>query len=629
MPRHMMLSVRPGISSFLALAILGTLLAGSATAQSCETYLARSRSNPSTFRGDYSPVKAGVEHERLCVRSFPWPERLEDLDSPLEGAVSGDFLELRRMMRTMRGQATGRDPAMSDERRFQKAMEEYPSSWMRQKYYFRLLQGANPVQAELFAAYFHVRKLHEEGRFDKAREVLAELRGDPFFGAAWRAEPEAMGRLDEGDQHTFLRIETLIGLLRIYDLDVRLQAVDAESPASLVLLAEIEALPVAALDSFSPAEQTRRAIRQDARRAAEELSERPAWGLGDLDEGILGRTISGGRMDVYVDPMDGRGPRILRAVEGRDRLMVLAGEKVLEEFRRHNREILRRKTNGDRRMAVLLETEGGYVIEMADRSVKIEAAEVDRLRRGLTLPDSHELGGLIESDDRPLVIYSHPLMQRPGERLRQVEELGFLLQAAYPHAQIYRDDFTEETARRIDQLSRLSIESLEDLVVLVEDGSFGVDDKNLMADIKDDLRAEGVRVLDYQPGLSAAEDPARAVVVITGHIDQNLASFVRHLGEMGWLRGKYVLFNSCYQELSSQLVAEINSHYGAVATYRHEGRIRPDRVGDVLFDLVEEIRRERPDPDFGKVLNRANIRHQLRGMWVICRKETGGESWPS
>jgi hypothetical protein len=115
----------------------------------------------------------------------------------------------------------------------------------------------------------------------------------------------------------------------------------------------------------------------------------------------------------------------------------------------------------------------------------------------------------------------------------------------------------------------------------------------------------------------------RTVIVITGHTSEELAKYVRELGDAGYFRDNYVVFNSCEAALTEQLRTEITTRYGAAAAFSPEGTITVNSVQQAVLDLVNRVR-ENKEQNLFRLLNDSFRRNNVHGIWSICR--TG--NWP-
>ena len=114
----------------------------------------------------------------------------------------------------------------------------------------------------------------------------------------------------------------------------------------------------------------------------------------------------------------------------------------------------------------------------------------------------------------------------------------------------------------------------------------------------------------------------KGVIVITGHSDKALATFVNELGEKGYFRDNFVLFNSCETKLTHQMLTKINSEYGAIASYGHEGVISASKVQQSMVELADALQQPHPKGfSFIKIIDDAFHRNGLNGIWTICALE--------
>ena len=91
-------------------------------------------------------------------------------------------------------------------------------------------------------------------------------------------------------------------------------------------------------------------------------------------------------------------------------------------------------------------------------------------------------------------------------------------------------------------------------------------------------------------------DSGKAVFVITGHSSVELANLVHQLGEGGFFKGNFVVFNSCNTPLTHQLAVEINGRYGACATYAFSDKIMASDVENYMLELAHSLSSDRQRP---------------------------------
>ena len=119
-------------------------------------------------------------------------------------------------------------------------------------------------------------------------------------------------------------------------------------------------------------------------------------------------------------------------------------------------------------------------------------------------------------------------------------------------------------------------------------------------------------------GTSPYEGPTgRIVIVITGHVNERLAAFVRKLGELGYLKGNFVVFNSCEQELTKELIVEMSERFGAVAVFSHQGKILGDELRPYLLEFAKRVK-QGGRPILPRLLLDVLELVKKSGFWVIC-----------
>ena len=228
--------------------------------------------------------------------------------------------------------------------------------------------------------------------------------------------------------------------------------------------------------------------------------------------------------------------------------------------------VLSRHSTPDFRLVNVIRSEDRVTLQLADRSVELTADDMRSLHRGVPLPDEHALTEVLGAD-APLVVYSHPLMHEGSHYLQEAEKIAFAIQDSYPTARVYRDDFDEVTTpAKVRAIEELRVKDSEWLVVLSAADSFRVEDWRVLQNRQDELEDLGVEVVRWTSGEIWKYGTDRTVVVISGHIDEAMESFVEELSQAGVLKGNYVVFASCYEDLSLTLVRRMNTTYGVVGT---------------------------------------------------------------
>jgi hypothetical protein len=550
-----------------------------------------------------------VMKRRLCIRSFPWTdaqsESLEAGDFPAAPEIAALRAEMRSTAQTLNraelsGQYRGRE---FDEVVARLEREDWFDGLPRHMkiHSIRLAQGLDPMQADAYATWLYCRQLAKSGDW---ATVHRELRG---MDRSRRLRPIDFTSADES---TYFSQEFLDAELSLLAIEARARSARSASPEDVIDLLAYQDAPREQLAAFGFGRDDISALLEN--RAAQFVrSQRSA----DTIPNVIGTSELAGEKVVYVRLNSDAPTRAFRIRA--QRVELLGPQEALRTFEAKVAADLR--TAGDSiRLTNVMRDGDGFILELAEQTIRIDAAEYAQIRNGQRLSSTHPVSRLL-AEDRPLVIYSNALMRRQKGFLADAEELGFALQNAYPEASVLRDDYSPETALRAEELRNMPPIRTRDVVVVIDGGSFGVDDRNLMADLAPRLQSRHVKVMEYEPTTQWTGRRKRAVIVITGHIDEKLTAFVRELGAKGFFRDNYVMLNSCYTEASTGLIAEINQKYGARATLRHEGAIAPYRVGDFTMGLVDDITRHGESERLQRLVSRRMRAMSLRALWIICR----------
>ena len=470
------------------------------------------------------------------------------------------------------------------------------------------LGSYDPLQAELFARYLQLAQLYAEGDQPAIARVVEELRANT---RASRLVDD--GRIDVADQGTYFRAETLWSALTAFELDAQAWIAPRGALRVVSYIARRLDIPESSLSLLGTPE-----LRNLLDAASDSLADLAR----DVDlpairrlEGVAGAADTDEHLDIYLRSSRGLSAKVLRYTKRRGGVQLLDAEPVFEA---HVRSVLSRHSTPDFRLVNVIRSEDRYTLQLADRSVELTADEVRSLHRGVPLPDEHALTEVVRAD-APLVVYSHPLMHEGSHYLREAEEIAFAIQDSYPTARVFRDDFDEVTTpAKVRAIEELRVEGSERLVALIAAESFRVEDWRILQNTQDQLEDLGVEVVRWTSGSTWEHGTDRTVVVISGHIDEAMERFVEELGQAGALEGNYVVFASCYEDLSSTLVRRMNTTYRAAGTFRFDGAIRADDVGDAVLDLARRLRDGLGRIGFAPTLGRAIRDVRLRGVWTVC-----------
>jgi hypothetical protein len=468
--------------------------------------------------------------------------------------------------------------------------------------------GHDPLQAELMARYLQVSALERDSRSAEIPAVVNELRTNTHAGSL-----VDNGQIDQADSNTYFRPETLWSAITAYEF--KAEAVqNAGKPEVVSSVAKYLDIPQSSLgiapgpglrEFMGPLTMTMKAAAADA-----------GAKLRSLD-GVAGVSDGGNHLDVYVESKIGLPARVLRYSRASGSVDILDAAST---FQADIGEALTRYSTPDMRLVSVVREADRYAIQVAGKKFDLTSGELQTLRNGDPLPSDHPLSLEFLTADSPFVLYSNPLMNDHSPYLKEAEDVAFSIQRAYPAAQVFRDDFNPKaTPEHVRSIQDFRIADASHVVAVVAEDSFRVDDRRLIQNVEAALTARGVAVKVWKPGQAWDAGSGRAVIVITGHIDEKLAAFVRELGRAGVFKGNYVVLGSCYGDLSSDLVREMNTEFQAVGTYRFEGKINPYALRDVVTDLADKISQGQGRFGFSTVLRKSVRRSDLSGIWTVCR----------
>jgi hypothetical protein len=258
-------------------------------------------------------------------------------------------------------------------------------------------------------------------------------------------------------------------------------------------------------------------------------------------------------------------------------------------------------------------------IESDDVVIQLTKEDIDALLGGSSLSPNHPFLAIASAmQNRALVQYTSPFAIPDSAIRDRSAAITFGLQRTAQTTRIYRDPLTEHTDKLVQQLNGRINGSPSDYVALIDDGSFQVDDRRIVANIEQDLRDLGVDVLKYKTGvdLSVLNAGGKNVIIITGHSDHALVDFVDELGKAGALHGNYVMFNSCGTPLTRAGAERMVEQYGAEAVFVYEGSIDAGKVENALVDFGDQLKAN-PNASLVDTLRTIVHKHQLNGIWTI------------
>lgn len=296
---------------------------------------------------------------------------------------------------------------------------------------------------------------------------------------------------------------------------------------------------------------------------------------------------------------------------------------------------------GEIALGALVKARDRYVLTINGMNhVYVSQQEFDQLMEGKEVPgkgggEEHggfdqAIKGLIQAN-KSLVLWSHPMMQKPGPAREATMRFAHALSRAYSSLNVVIDDPNPRVPELTRKVAELSI-SAKDVFVLIDPKvKFTGALSDEVDDIKGMLGPENVIFFDGTEKNLEPADHERAVIVITGHSDEALEKFIDRLGEKGYLTNNLVVLQSCGNALSPRLVSKINGQYGASATFHYPEKILEQDalthtlgvIGDVVsgknvFGRVVRDRAARPEKPWGQAMD---------GVWTVCELFEKGLIW--
>lgn len=266
-----------------------------------------------------------------------------------------------------------------------------------------------------------------------------------------------------------------------------------------------------------------------------------------------------------------------------------------------------------------------YELNFGTSIVSLTTQELATLREGKALPEDHALSKIVQqSSNRPLVVSTKPLVSPKAEQLEASDDVAFSLSKAYPSVQIVRDPFSDKTPGLVRKLQQLGTSTGAKTVAVVAEDSFEVQDYKIVQNLEEELQEKGISVVEVskeniqEANIVGTKSGGNLVLVITGHIDAQLARFVRALGQAGFFHDNWVVFNSCRAKLSRQLATEMTTEYGANAVHVWDKVLRPEELEPLLLEIPASIERNSELP-FVKAFREIIQRHQLNGIWTVSQ----------
>ena len=498
------------------------------------------------------------------------------------------------------------------------------------------------AQGTLFGAYLYIQKLYNEGNYKEVAAGARRLRRQSFWNNQYFFDTE----IDQVETGTYYRIPTLQKLIRLNEYKAALEGEfsNADPPVGFAryrklfqmfveyydhkaafdcveyLLGEKRGHLEAHFMNTAPPQQLSDKyfdpqLFLDAFPAfAKQLTKLSDWERKELLNKypeIVGYASGEEFIDLYLS---GSRVYLVRVEKSTGEASVYDEKTAGTILREYSAAEIGKNSSGAANLINVLPAGGRFKLASAATEIVLTPAEVGKLKRGLPLPASHPLSEMLSSDPRPTVVWSNPFITKSGYALTRTESFIHMIQKSYPGAALFLDDYRkDETERKAVQLNSYRLEKPEDVYAVIDQS---VKDDNVINNLASELTATKINIIRYYPGLKWTGGKGKALFVITGHISKELANLIRKLGEDGYFEGNYVLINSCRTKLTTELVSEINGHFGGVATLQHKGAIKPLDLEQFLVALSEKVGEQK---EFRRRIVEALNQSNLSAVWMICK----------
>ena len=586
-----------------------------------------------------------IKNQRVCIESFPWESKAHDaffssgkkgwtlsLSSSLRDSVHAavekyqgsalvrDFQQHKEVERKyLHLVAQGVIPYSKIRSEICEGAQKLwaqvkDASKVEQQVALLLSLGGEPEQVRLYSDFLYCSSALKEGKSDLVIACVAQ--------AKKRAGIEIPRSVlaDQAEQATYFSQQALINMLSNVEYSALSSKKTTDPNAALELVSRfLDDLPAiephfgisgdptdTVLDTISDEMIRGFGLNAPAWQRMQTLKKHPDL-LGFIrdEEGV---TLYVGKNKAHTIRFDGVGWKILPDAEA---------QKL---FTDHCRSKIAQASKDKMHLFCTYPVSDGRLVHFPDGTdLKLSAQEEETLRLGTQLPPEHALSKKL-NDGKNHVLFSTPLMEKDGGPLRDADSFTFALQRAYPKAKMLRDPLSAQTALLTEKVATFSVSRPTDLMVIVPDPKLGVPQGKIIANIAADLKAAKVGVSVISGSEKYSGKSGKAVFVITGHSSEELAGFVRQLGDGGFLKNNYVIFNSCETDLTRELLTEINGRYGAIGTYAFEGKIMAASVQEYLLDLVKELN-GKTKLNLMELLSRMVQKQKLTGVFTVCRND--------
>lgn len=570
-------------------------------------------------------------NSRSCLLSFPWPKDV-DPHKALQDASSDEASRIRDNVYSLENKYTQfasnlPDPTKSKLKEVINADEGGRSrvivallkaglDGQNAKYAAMRLAGGTPEQTRLWADMFYVRRLFEEGQFKKIKEVGESLRAAGRLSIA----PHALDRVE---QSTYFSEQALRNMIGAFDLIAQKHLLAPDDPVATL---DVVAQYLEAQTSFKDIQE----MVSDEIVPASFLSTIKSEWILDPDTSHLARSR------FYCGTATDDGGRTLFMRGTRDQYFaiefshaggpeLLSPDAAVTRMRNYSNKVMASNSTSKMQLFNVINDSDRFIVDLPDgRTVQVTKDAIASHSTGRNLDPQGLLDSFLTNGDAAKVLFSNPLMHSPGPELTATKDFLFHLQQAYPSIQLFLDPLSSGTAERAQAVKTLAARNGSDVVVIEADKSFHVADGNIIKNMTEEFRSANIPVIHYDGGtvVKWTGGEGKTVIIITGHSDQQLKAFAEELGDAGYLKGNAVIFNSCGTELTDEIIREINTKYGALATFNYRGAVRAASVSDAMSSFVTELKQAfnaSGSLNVADTIRRAVIRAKAIGLWIVCQ----------
>jgi hypothetical protein len=309
------------------------------------------------------------------------------------------------------------------------------------------------------------------------------------------------------------------------------------------------------------------------------------WARIPADSGVLGADrAADGRVAILYKR---EGQPALRYTSAGAQSVEVRGSRALDDFENIGRERVRAASNARLKFVFAMGLESDEVrLQVGDKQVRIDADDLAMLLDNPRAKEPSPLEGAFAPGGE-YVIYRDSLDRRPSLNGGSVREntptnpvrLAEMLQSRYADSHFYLDDEPEMAVRNHAALA--GIRGPEDLVAMIPEETFAVQDWDLRKRIKGYLEDGHIKPVDTGAGLNDVPN----VLMVSGDNEPALAKYLTELGEKGFLKDRVLLLNTCYARQNPNFFSELLAKYQPKAIFLHGDYVHVDALQRMVREL--------------------------------------------